>query len=244
MARATHRWVALALAGATLAPWAWAGDGPFLQATTAMVEDDDERVFEFSTRFVKQRQQRGWRTQLGYSFSPTLSAELELARAWAPGQAGSSERELGLGLWTAWLDPAREGWGLASNVELEWARAPGSTGQRPALSAVTAASLPLFDKSLWLHANLGARNASDEDGRRRWDGLWSVAAQHKLARRTEAFVEAGGTTRGNEQLTQIGLRQWLVREKVAADIGIGHRLADGERHRFVALRLAFFDMSP
>ena len=68
MKRAPHHWVALALAGAALAPWARAGDGPFLNTTTAVVEDDDERVFEFSTQYVHQRQQRGWRTHLGYSF--------------------------------------------------------------------------------------------------------------------------------------------------------------------------------
>jgi hypothetical protein len=242
MGHATHRWVALALAGAALAPWARAGDGPFLNTTAAMVEDDDERVFEFSTQSVHHRQQRGWRTQLGYSFSPTLSAEVEWGREWETGQPGS-ERELGLGLWRAWLDPAREGWGLASHFELEWSRATGSPWQPPAVSAVMAASLPVFDHTLWLHANLGARNTPGDEGRR-WDGLWSVAAQHKLARRSEAFVEAGGTTRGSEQLIQVGLRQWLVREKIAADIGLGRRLADGERHRFVALRLSFFDISP
>ncbi|WP_342130960.1 hypothetical protein [Hydrogenophaga sp. OTU3427] len=242
MARATHHWVALALAGAALAPWARAGDGPFLHTTTAVVEDDDERVFEFSTTLVNQRHQRGWRTQLGYSFSPTLSAELELGREWEKGATGS-ERELGVGLWQAWLDPAREGWGLASSIELEWARATGSPWQRPALNAVLAASLPLLDHTLWLHANLGARNAPGDE-HRRWDGLWSVAAQYKLARRTETFIETGGTTRGSERSTQLGLRQWLVREKIAADIGIGRRLADGERHRFVAMRLSFFDISP
>ena len=242
MKRATHHWVALALAGAALAPWARAGDGPFLNTTTAVVEDDDERVFEFSTQYVHQRQQRGWRTQLGYSFSPTLSAEVELGRERDTGQAGS-ERELGLGLWHAWLDPAREGWGLASQFELEWSRATGSPWQRPAVSAVMAASLPLFDNTLWLHANLGARNAPGEDGRR-WAGLWSVAAQHKLARRTEAFAELGGSNRSGERLAQIGLRQWLVREKVAADIGLGRRHGEGEGQRFVALRLSIFDISP
>lgn len=242
MTRATHRWVALALAGAALAPWAWAGDGPFLNTTTAVVEDDDERVFEFSTQYVHQRQQRGWRTQLGYSFSPTLSAEVELGREWNTGQAGG-ERELGLGLWHAWLDPAREGWGLATNLDLEWSRAGGSPWQRPAASAVMAASLPMLDKALWLHANLGLRNARGEGGRR-WDGLWSVAAQHKFARRTEAFAELGGIARGGERLAQIGLRQWLVREKVAADFGVGRRQNEGEGQRFVALRLSFFDISP
>ena len=79
------------------------------------------------------------------TLSPTLSAEVELGRERDTGQAGS-ERELGLGLWHAWLDPAREGWGLASSIELEWARATGSPWQRPAMNAVLAASLPLRDQ--------------------------------------------------------------------------------------------------
>lgn len=242
MRRATHRWVALALVGAVLSPFARAADAPFLRSTTAMVEDDDERIFEFSTEFVRQRQLRAWRTELGYSFSPTLSVELELGRERDRGEGGG-ERELGLSLWRAWVDPARAGWGLASRFELEWMRSSASTWRRPAVSAVMAGSLPLLDKTLWLHANVGARNAPGDEGRA-WDGLWSLAAQYRLARRTEGFVESGDVMRGGERLAQVGLRQWLVREKVAADVGLGRRHSEGEGHRFVALRLSFYDISP
>ena len=227
-----------ALAGAALAaPLARADDRPFLRTVTAVVEDDDERVFEFSATGVGSKQGHELGLQGGYSISPTLSVEAELG--WSRDrEEHSTERQIGVGIWHAWVDPAREGWGLAGKLGSEWDQGAAGQARQRTLRGIVAASLPLLEKRVWLHANLGVEQRSG-DGQ---VGLWSVAAQANLTRHWQLFAEAADNER-REGLSQIGVRHWIRRDKIALDLAIGREHLPGDQRGFVAAGLAFYDLS-
>ncbi len=227
----------MALAGAALAaPSTRADDRPFLRTATAVVEDDDERVFEFSATGLSHRHGDGLSLQGGYSFSPTLSveAELGLSRERAEGSRG---RETGIGVWQAWIDPAREGWGLAGKLGAEWDRNAAGEPRQRTLRGVVAASLPLSGKQVWLHGNAGIEQREGE-GRA---GIWSLALQGELDRRWALFGEIASSSRRDE-LVQAGVRHWLKRDKIALDLSVGRERIEQDRRGFVAAGLAFYDL--
>ena len=234
--------VVVALAAAWGSGAAWADDRPFLRTTTAVVEDDDERVFEFTTTHVMAKKQRSTSAQLGYSFSPTLSVELELGQQ-RDRIEGVTAREQGLSLRLAWMDPAREGWGLATRFSVEREREAGGEWAQPNGSGMLAFSVPLSGKSVWVHANLGARYSTEATDSRRWTGLWSWGAEKPLGRRTTLFAEAAGASDGRDRIAQLGVRQWLQREKVAVDVGVGRQFARDTPGNFVAVSLSLYDLS-
>ena len=228
--------VASILAGAALAtPALRADDRPFLRTATAVVEDDDERVFEFSATGLSHRHGDGLSLQGGYSFSPTLSVEGELGLSRDRAE-GSKGREAGLGVWQAWIDPAREGWGLAGKLSAEWDQASDEPRQRT-LRGVVAASLPLSGKQVWLHANAGVEQREGE-GR---VGIWSLATQGELNRRWALFGEIASSSRRDE-LAQFGVRHWIKRDKIALDLALGRERVAQDRRGFVAAGLAFYDI--
>ncbi len=234
--------VAVALTTALGCGVVQADDRPFLRTTSAVVEDDDERVFEITTSLVSSKKQRSTSVQLEYSFSPALSVELELGYQ-RDRIEGISEREQGLGLRMSWVDPAREGWGLATKFSVERERESGDEWAQPHWSGVMAFSMPLADKSVWVHANVGARYSSEASGSARWTGLWSLGAEKSLNRQTSLFAEAAGASDGRDRIAQVGLRQWLKREKVAVDVGVGRQFANNIQGNFLAVSLSLYDLS-
>lgn len=235
--------VVLALAVAGFGTAAQADDRPFLRTTTAVVEDDDERAFEWSASHLNGPKERSTQWQLGYSFSPTLSVEAELGQV-RDKTDDLSSREQGLGLWMSWIDPARQGWGLATQLRVERERESGASWEEPQWKGVLAFSVPLAEKTAWLHANVGMRHQSPSNGLRRWASLWSVAAQKELNRRFELFAEWAGTQDRRDQLAQAGVRHWIKREKLAIDIGAGRQFAENRRGHFAVVSLSVLDISP
>jgi hypothetical protein len=219
-------------------PAANAADRPFLETDTAMVEDDDERTFEFSTWLVKLKQERAIQTALEYNFNPTLSAEVELG--WAKNKEdGSRERSVELGLRKVWIDPARDGWGLGSNVNLGWSRNDEHGWKYGSLRAVMTYSLPLLENQIWLHANAGVLREQDE---RKTYGIWSLAAQARLRKDITLFTEYAHQAQKN-QLLQGGVRWWAKKDKVALDFAVGKQKPhDADRQNFVNVGLSFYDL--
>lgn len=220
-----------------------ADDRPFLRTGTAIVEDDDERVFETSLTHVSGKKERSTQWQLGYSFSPTLSLELELGSA-RDKVNEISAREQGLGLRVAWIDPARQGWGMATKFSAERERESGEEQwNKPLYKAVMAFSLPLAEKTAWLHANVGMQYQNKESTERRWTSLWSLGAQKEISRRFEVFAELAGNQERSDQIAHAGVRHWFKRQKVALDLGLGRQLAPERRDNFVSLNLSVYDIS-
>jgi hypothetical protein len=237
----SHHLVALFVMGTTLltaAPTVSAADRPFLETDTAIVEDDDERTFEVSTWMVKLKQERAIQAALEYNFNPTLSAEVELG--WAKNKEdGSRERSAELGLRKVWIDPARQGWGLGSNINLGWSRTDEHGWKYESLRAVMTYSLPLLENQIWLHANAGILREQDE---RKTYGIWSLAAQARVRKDITLFTEYAHQVQKNK-LVQGGLRWWAKKDKVALDFAVGkQRPQDADRQNFINIGLSFYDL--
>jgi hypothetical protein len=220
------------------APAVSAADRPFLDTDTAIVEDDDERTFEFSTWLVKTKQERAIQTALEYNFNPTLSAEVELG--WSKNKDdGSRERSAELGLRKVWIDPARAGWGLGSNVNLGWSRNDEHGWKYGSLRAVMTYSLPLMEKEIWLHANAGLLREQDE---RKTYGIWSLAAQARVRKDITVFTEYAQQAQKNAML-QGGVRWWAKKDKVALDFAVGKlKPHDADRQNFMNVGVSFYDL--
>jgi hypothetical protein len=215
-----------------------AADRPFLETDTSMVEDDDERTFEFSSWLVQLKQERAIQTALEYNFNPTLSAEVELG--WAKNKEdGSRERSAELGLRKVWIDPARAGWGLGSNVNLGWSRTNEHGWKYGSLRAVMTYSLPLLENQIWLHANAGVLREQDE---RKTNGIWSLAAQARLRKDITLFTEYAHQVQKNK-LVQGGLRWWAKKDRLALDFAVGkQKPRDADRQNFVNIGVSFYDL--
>lgn len=223
------------LAGATQVR---ADERPFLETHPAMVEDDDERNFEFSTWFVKLKKEKSLQTSLEYNFNPTLSTELQLG--WAKNKEdGSRERNVELSLRKIWIDPARDGWGLGSLVSLGWLRADEHGWKYESVRALMTYSLPLLEKQVWLHANAGLQREQDE---RKVYGIWSLGAQGRLRKDLILFTEYAHQAQKNT-LMQGGVRWWAKKDKVALDFAVGkQKPEDADRQNFFTVGLSFYDL--
>jgi len=234
--------VAWALTAVLYSQRASADDLPFLRTSTAMVEADDEQIFEISASNLLGKQERNAAFQLGYSFSPTFSVEAEVGFG-RDKVAPASSHELGLNVLNAWVDPAREGWGFATEFGVERERTSGEGWDDPGWKGILVFSVPLDERSLWLHANVGARYQSGDEATNRWAGLWSVAAQKELSRRFQLFGEFAGISDSSDRVAQVGVRTWIKREKLALNVGVGRQMAEGRKGNFVSLGFSFFDLS-
>jgi hypothetical protein len=230
--------VSASFAVLTACPSSWAGDRPFLDTNTAMVEDDDERTFEFSTWLVKLKQERALQAALEYNFSPTLSAEVELG--WSKNKLlESKERSLELGLRKVWIDPARQGWGLGTNFSVGWARQDDTGWKAQSIRTVMAYSLPLLEKQVWLHANAGVERLQEE---RKTYGVASLALQGQVRKDITLFGEVARRPE-KENLLQGGVRWWAKKDKVALDVSVGKlRPQDDESRKFISLGLSLYDL--
>lgn len=232
----------LVFVGAALqlaSPSAVAADRPFLEIDTAMVEDDDERTFEFSSWVVNLKQERTVQASLGYNFNPTLSAEVELG--WAKNKEdGNRERSVDLGIRKVWLDPAREGWGLGTNVSLGWTRADELGWKYQSVRAVMTYSVPLWEKDVWLHANGGFERAQDDGVNR---GIWALGAQAKIRKDVVLFSEYARHANADAFING-GMRWWAKKEKVALDFSVGRLKSKEEPGQNVLnFGLSFYDLS-
>ncbi len=237
--RAAHIFIGTLLL--TLVHTAIAADRPFLETDTAIVEDDDERTFEFSAWLVKLKQERTLQTALEYNFNPTLSADLELG--WAKNKEdGSRERSVELGLRKVWIDPARAGWGLGSNINLGWSRNDEHGWKYGSFRTVMTYSLPLLENQIWLHANAGVLREQDEQNEQKTYGIWSLAAQARLRKDITLFTEYAHQVQKNT-LVQGGVRWWAKKDKIVLDFAVGkQKPQDADRQNFVTVGLSFYDL--
>jgi hypothetical protein len=218
---------------------ATAADRPFLDLDTAMVEDDDERSFEFSSWVVNHQQERGLQAALEYNFNPTLSAELELG--WAKNKDdGSRERSAEIGLRKVWLDPAREGFGLGTNISVGWARPDDAGWKYESLRAVMTYSLPLLEKQVWLHANAGVERTQEDGLTHR---LWAAGVQASIRKDVTLFSEYAQRANKDAAING-GARWWAKKDKIALDLSVGRvRPQDADSRNFMSLGISFYDLN-
>jgi hypothetical protein len=195
-------------------------------------------AFEFSTWLVKLKQERALQAALEYNFSPTLSAEVELG--WSKNKLlDSRERSLELGVRKAWIDPARQGWGLGGNLSLGWARHDEAGWKAQSLRVVATYSLPMLENQIWLHANAGLERDLEE---RSTHGVWSMGVQGRVRKDITLFAEYAHQA-NKDALVNGGVRWWAKKDKVALDFSIGRiRPKDDESQKYINLGLSFYDL--
>ncbi|MGH6625562.1 MAG: hypothetical protein ACRECD_03285 [Burkholderiaceae bacterium] len=225
---ALRGWGCAWLAACMLAGPALAEDRHFLRLDTALVEDDDDRSFEVSTRLSQTRDERALQASVEYNFSPTLAAELQMGRANERGGPGR-KHELELGMRHVLIDHNREGWGLAYRLSLGWEKLKIHSWAFEGPTAVAAFVWPLTGMRGNLHANLGLSRENSAGNTR---VVWGVGVDAPVARSLVLFGELGGRVT-EDRLTHGGNRWWVKREKVAFDVSLSRTrlLATGDRRR-------------
>jgi len=127
------------------------------------------------------------------------------------------------------LDANGWGWGLA----LGTMRDPGAGGGRNWYGYVPA-SFSFLDDRFVLHANVGWQR---DQGTRRNHVTWGLGSEAQLSERTFLIAETFGAADGKPHY-QMGVRYWLVPERVQVDTTYGNRFGGGgDRWISVGLRL-------
>jgi hypothetical protein len=225
---------------------AFASDRPYLAATNAVVDEDDDNVtavesfFEFSRRF------REFRFEPEYNFDPRNAVRVELGVS-RDRRFEDAVRKRGAEVEFKhfFTDLARAGYGTGVIVALDWDDRRGGRASfeepaehRWAISAAGLMSLQPTPDTL-LHLNLGGVNETGEGARARW----ALAVEHAIVRRTAVFAEAGATAH-DERLIHGGVRHWIKRERFAVDLTVGRRRGgDVPPSTFITLGIALQDIS-
>jgi hypothetical protein len=218
-----------------------ASERPFLLSGTAIQEDDDERVFEFSSWAEKGRGFKSLNAELQYSFVPDFSVELGWGRRLTRTDGErEAETELEAGLRKVLRDPARHGLGVAFTLEAEAAREVAGGEREGWRYATTTAAMPLSWQwgPVWTHVTVGLQHQRRAGTR----PLAALALLGRVSSSAELFAE-WGAVREREGLAQAGLRYWLRRERVALEVSAVRRREGGERVETLMLGLSLMDLS-
>jgi hypothetical protein len=227
----------------TLGLGAWA-DQPFLRLETATVEHDDERNYEISTLFSRNKESVSRQIQIEYNHSPFLSFEVELGTERSRIEP-EREREIELGVRYVLVDHNRNDWGLALKGSVEWEGGRDEDGKVPTRrtghTLLGAFVLPLADNRVRLHANLGWQHDRESRDNIRRTGLGMEA---HLTPTVVAFAEHG-RRRSVDELSHAGLRWWVKKEKFAVQLSSSRTrdLQGGEALKGVHIGLSFSDLS-
>lgn len=101
------------------------------------------------------------------------------------------------------------------------------------LYAYVPASFSFRDDRVILHTNLGWLHEKDA-GRHR--ATWGLGSETQLSGRTWLIAEAFGQNRGNP-FYQVGVRHWLVPDRVQIDTTFGNRAGSSGEERWFSLGL-------
>lgn len=220
--------VLAALAGAS----AWGNDRPFQVARTAVMEDD-EQVWSIESWGERRGAAYALSVEPEYTFDVANAVQVQFTRRLD--RAGDeSGHEVEIEVKHLFNSIARDGWGLGFSAALGAERSAGNgTTRRLELK------LPLsiaFGDGGYLHLSPGWSKAGD--GPRAW--TTALAAEHPVWRRGVAFAEAA--REGPRRYAQVGIRQWLRRERLALDLAWQQHDAEGRRDRGLVIGLGLYDL--
>jgi hypothetical protein len=232
------RWRSIvAISLVTVSSQLFAGDRPFNQLSIITNDGDDDRTFSSETSFVGTRSTRSLSTMLEYSVDPTLAFQIELG---GTKELGTKERErdFDFEIRKAFTNPAREGYGIGLSTSFEWSKATpnGPSGFKGA-SMVVPLSIPFQQRTLWLHANLGAEYIVGDTTRARW----GVGVTKEFIIKQISFIEYSG--RSNDfSVASAGMRFYGRRRRSSLDVSVGrHMPVNGVGSNFVQISVGFFD---
>lgn len=222
---------------------ALASDRPYLAATNAVADEDDDNVIALESWIETARRYGEFRFEPEYNFDPRNAVRLELGIS-QDHRFDPEVRSRGVEVEYKHLftDLARSGYGTGVIVGVDWddhsgaiegfENAPGHTWS---LGVVGLTSLRPTPDTL-LHLNLGAGIESGDGARIRW----AVAVEHEIVPRTTLFAEAG--TDREQRLIHGGVRHWLKRDRFAVDLTVGRRYGEPIDSTFITIGIAVQDI--
>lgn len=123
------------------------------------------------------------------------------------------------------------GWGLAAGMSRDPRREAGGGHD---MYAYVPVSWSLADDKVVLHTNLGWLR---EQGTRSHHLTWGLGSETQLQERTWLIAETYGQGSG-KPFMQVGVRYWLVPDRVQVDATYGNRMGEGRQRWFsLGLRL-------
>ena len=220
-----------------------ASDRPYLAATNALADEDDDNVIALESWIESARRFREFRFEPEYHFDPrnAVRVELGIARDRRSDPAVNS-RGAEVEFRHLFTDLARSGLGTGVIVGVDWdGRSAGREGAEQGVHAWAFSTAGLVTlrptADTLVHFNLGGLKATSESARARW----AVALEHEIVRRTTLFVEAGATAR-EQRLVHGGVRHWVKRDRFAIDLTAGRRHGDPASSTFITLGIALQDI--
>jgi hypothetical protein len=221
------------------APCALAGDSPYSQISVVTNDGDDDRTFSSEVSTTNSRDSRSVGVSLEYSVDPTLSFQLE-AGALRTLSTREQEREVDFEIRKAFTNPARDGYGIGLATSVEWSKSIGGGAPKfSGASIVMPLSIPLQERTLWLHANLGAQYVVGDKTK----ALWGVAVSKEFLIKKIVFLEYGGRV-DDFSVVNAGLRFFGRRRRTALDFSVGRLMPEnGQARNFIHVGIGFFDRS-
>jgi hypothetical protein len=216
-----------------------AGDRPFTQLSVVTNDGDDDRTFSSEASTTNSRDSRGAAASLEYSVDPTLSFQMEVG-ALRTLSTREVDKELDFEVRKAFTNPAREGYGVGLAASVEWSHATGGGSPRfGGASVVMPLSIPLQERTLWLHGNLGAQYIVGDKTR----ALWGVAVSKEFVIKTVTFLEYAGRV-DDFRVVNAGVRFFGRRRRTSLDFSVGrHFPVNGQASNFIQIGFGFFDRS-
>lgn len=202
-------------------------------AARPMVTDDARIVDPKSCQLESWwRRNRGGGTELWLQpgCNPTGNLELTLGGAWARADGSTSNTDRVLQAKTLWRS-------LEGDSTWAWGTALGAV-ERPQAGGTdiygyVPLTVSLYEGRLFVHANLGLRR---DDALRRNMTTSGLGLEAQVSPRTwivgETFVQDRG-----RPLYQVGVRYWVVPERVQVDTTFGDRLGAGGQERWISIGL-------
>lgn len=123
------------------------------------------------------------------------------------------------------------GWGLALSVGTAKQRPAGSSAREWYVNAP--ASFSFRNDSLLLHTNLGWLRDPDTQAHRL---TWGLGSTTQLTERSWLIAESFGQNRG-KPLYQVGVRHWVVPDRVQIDMTYGDRFGAHSQERWFSIGL-------
>ena len=205
----------------------------FQVARTAVLEDD-EHVWSFESWVQRLGSVRGVSIEPEYTFEAGTSVQFELTR-FTDRRGSGTGHEAEVEFKQLFNNVARDGWGwgLSATLAVERTRESGSV---PSVGIKLPLSIALGDGGGFVHFNAGIGKARDE--RRSWNGAAGI--ERELFKRTVFFAELAREDR--QTFGQVGARHWLRRDKLAIDLSLQQRRADGGRASGFIVGLGWYDL--
>ena len=214
---------------------AWGNDRPYQATWTAVADEDDEGVWSVESWATRIGSLRTFNVAPEYTFRPTTTLQLEVARADDRG-AGGWQTHAELEFKQLFNHIARDGYGWGGVLTLTTAKGTDRGWKRDEWSAKLPLSVSLWEGEGRLHLNASRSGQGDE--RPRW-GV-AMALEREVWNRTRLFGEVA--LEGSTTFVHGGVRYWIKRERIAIDFSLQRERSDGVSHNGGIIGVGWYDL--